>query len=321
MVILVGLLILLVILLIVVKMKNGSLRGGGSEVKWYILGGIFVFATFVGVSVLIIYNSDREITIDNIPWNVDYMEYDELHKYSTGESQVVGVIDTGVSSFQESDSVKVIDMLNWGMSDCDGHGTSMVSLITGEKEMQGIAPDCKVVIVAVPYVQDFFRGKNMEKAYKLMKKEKIDVLSLSLGAYDINPEVEACIKELTDKGVTVVAASGNDGADQMCYPAALPNVISVGAIGPDLKPAVFSNAPSQCDTFAPGVYVQQSDQFGSESYGDGTSQATAITAGYVALLKDAAEKKDKKLSNHEIRKILNDIRDRKTTYLKALSEI
>lgn len=319
--ILVTLLIFLVFLLIIVKMKNQSFQGGGAEVKWYIAGGVFVFVAFVGVSLLMIYRPDQNVSVDDTPWNVEYMEYEELHKYSTGDSQVIGVIDTGVSSFQESDSVKVIDLLNWGMSDCDGHGTSMVSLIKGEKEMEGIAPGCKIVIVAVPYVQDFFRGKNMEKAYKLMKKEKIDVLSLSLGGADINPEVEECIKELTDRGVTVVAASGNEGVDETCFPAALPNVISVGAIGPDLRATSFTNAPSLCDILAPGLYVQQSDQFGCESYQSGTSTATAITAGYVALLKDAAKNQDKKLSNREIRKILNEIRDGKTSYLKALSEI
>lgn len=319
--ILVGLLIVLVILLIVVKTKNGSLRGVGSEVKWYILGSVLVFATFIGVAVLIINRADPKTTVETLPWNVDYMKYDELHKYSTGDSQVVGVIDTGVSSFQEDDSVKIIDTLNWGMSDYDGHGTSMVSLIKGEKEMQGIAPNCKIVVVSVPYVQEYFSGKNLEKAYKLMKREKIDVLSLSLGGPEKNPEVEECIKELTDRGVTVIAASGNDGVSQMCYPAALPNVISVGAIGPDLKPTFFTNAPSLCDILAPGLYVQQSDQFGCESYESGTSTATAIIAGYVALLKDVAEKNDKKLSNSQIREILNNIRDGKTTYLEALSEM
>jgi subtilisin family serine protease len=49
-----------------------------------------------------------------------------------------------------------------------------------------------------------------------------------------------------------VASAGNDGTCRPAYPAALPGVISVGAIGPD-GPARFSNYGDWVRACAPGV--------------------------------------------------------------------
>jgi subtilisin family serine protease len=53
-------------------------------------------------------------------------------------------------------------------------------------------------------------------------------------------------------GITVVASAGNDGVCTPQYPAAFPDVIAVGALGPD-GPAEFTNYGCWVDACAPGT--------------------------------------------------------------------
>ena len=81
------------------------------------------------------------------------------------------------------------------------------------------------------------------------------IVNLSFGAYypgDVAPPLIACaIRKLVDQGAVVVAAAGNDGSCRPKFPAAMPEVLSVSAMGP-CGPAAFSNHGHWVDVCAPG---------------------------------------------------------------------
>ncbi|WP_374067805.1 S8 family serine peptidase [Paraliobacillus sp. JSM ZJ581] len=87
-------------------------------------------------------------------------------------------------------------------------------------------------------------------------------------------------------------------------------VISVGAINNDGEIWTDTNANDQVDINAPGVDVTVSGIENEEFLSTGTSQSSAIIAGYVALMKA----KEPTISIEEIKKVLNDINDNKTDY-------
>jgi len=62
-------------------------------------------------------------------------------------------------------------------------------------------------------------------------------------------------------GVTLVAAAGNDGVGRVDFPAALPNVIGVGAVDGRKVLAPYSNFGSQIDVVAPGGDTRRDDDF------------------------------------------------------------
>ena len=109
---------------------------------------------------------------------------------------------------------------------------------------------------------------------------KVDVVSIS---YDFDEkdkaEIHRKIGELTDMGITFVAAAGNRGYYQThaCIPARFDNVISVGALDGNEKVA-FYTPPVELDAYAPGEY---------QGY-EGTSYAAPAVAGLVLLLKQWA---------------------------------
>ncbi len=101
------------------------------------------------------------------------------------------------------------------------------------------------------------------------------------------------------KGITVVASAGNAAACRPAYPAALPGVISVGALGP-CGPAEFTNYGPWVRACAPGVDLISSffgfnganvaingvdiDDFRGWAYWSGTSFSVPIVVA--ALIND-----------------------------------
>src|SRR3712207_9142629 len=72
---------------------------------------------------------------------------------------------------------------------------------------------------------------NINVAIKWVVDRGVDVINMSLGIRHTGGGLphEDVIRYALDRGVSVVAASGNDGTDPKYYPGALPGVVAVGA--------------------------------------------------------------------------------------------
>ena len=100
-----------------------------------------------------------------------------------------------------------------------------------------------------------------------------DVINLSLGGSSPSITLENALAYAYNKGVTIVAAAGNNSSNSLLYPAAYNNyVIAVGATRYDETLAPYSNYGAGLDVVAPGGDMSV-DQNG-DGYGDGILQQT-----------------------------------------------
>ncbi|MEJ5997504.1 S8 family peptidase [Corynebacterium sp. H130] len=151
------------------------------------------------------------------------------------------------------------------------------------------------------------------------------VINLSMGAQGKCIRDQAFIDAIAfanSKGATVLAAAGNSDDEALWYkPASCEGVITVGAVGPNGKRAWYSSYGPEVDIAAQGgdhfaenstyrihdfgVWSAVSDSTttpGNPTYGsqNGTSQATPMVAGAVAMLKQAKPG----ITNDEIMQVL-----------------
>lgn len=209
-----------------------------------------------------------------------------------------------------------------------GHGTHVAGIIAAEGVAMdpGIAPECRLMAVRVlATVQDGARRQgagivdNINTAIKWSVDNGADVINMSLGIRHTGGGLphEDVIRYAIARGVTVVAASGNDGTDTKYYPGALPGVVAVGAVDERGQVAPFTSYGAQITVVAPGVNILSSFARGRYAVASGTSQASPCVAGAVALIKSLALDHGTRLSAGDLARILRETSDRPNQQLRT----
>jgi subtilisin family serine protease len=196
---------------------------------------------------------------------------------------------------------------HYGNSDLMGpeakHGTHVAGIIGAIRGnglvSRGIAPGREVH--DDPHVPDGDeRDKDVANAIRYAAENGAQIISMSFGkAYSpYKAAVDEAVKFADSRGVLMVHAAGNDGADlskTKSYPAPVyldggrpQNWIEVGASswkGGDSLAAPFSNyGREQVDVFAPGVDILSSIPGNRYERDSGTSMAAPVVTGLAALV-------------------------------------
>lgn len=113
-----------------------------------------------------------------------------------------------------------------------------------------------------------------------------DVISMSWGGYSYSNTYQLLMQTARNRGITLVAAAGNNDTDIPMYPASYDHVISVGATDDNDQKASFSNYGSTVDVMAPGVDIWSTLAGTQDAYGhlSGTSMACPLVAGLAGLM-------------------------------------
>ncbi|MGX5819004.1 S8 family peptidase [Chitinophaga lutea] len=206
------------------------------------------------------------------------------------------------------DNLDDINDRYYGNNDVTGqfafHGTHVAGIIGAMRNndlgIDGVAENVRIMAVKVVPEGDE-RDKDVALGIRYAVDNGAQIINMSFGK-GFSPQkqwVDDAIRYAESKGVLLVHAAGNDGADNDSvenYPKdtyndgkEANNMITVGALGngkTGSKVAGFSNyGKKEVDVFAPGVQIYSTvpggNKYGSAS---GTSMAAPVVAGVAALV-------------------------------------
>ena len=193
------------------------------------------------------------------------------------EDVVVAIIDTGLRTSHEEHAGRIVAGRSFlagasttAVEDGDGHGTHVAGLLAAAEGnglgIVGLATHAAVRVQPIKVFGDGGQATIADLAAALrwaaglsvgpnpVNGARVDVINMSLGSALPSAELRLAVIDARCEGVLLVAAAGNGGVDGgVDYPAAYPEVISVGSVDHDMQRSSFSDfGEGVVDVMGPG---------------------------------------------------------------------
>ncbi|SDP98211.1 S8 family serine peptidase [Lentzea jiangxiensis] len=230
-------------------------------------------------------------TVTDVPWQLPYLGADRVWPMSRGNGVQVAVVDTGVDQ-----SVVPGDVSGEAGADCVGHGTVLASLIAYKSAkdggLSGLAPGARVLAVRGTDKTGAATAASIATGIDAAVGAGSRIICVGAVTADGAPVLREAVDRAIAAGALVVAAAGPDVTSAgnvppgPYFPAALPGVLSVTAIGPDGKTSGKPEIKIVHGTLAaPGLLVMGTGPGGGQVVGVGPAFAAAQVAAAAALVK------------------------------------
>ena len=210
----------------------------------------------------------------------------------------VFVPDTGVDISHVTEIRNHINIANWTKEDyvdLNGHGTHVAGIV-----LKDTCPE--IELISCKYYTDsiteMMKKSNLTRSIECFKKaltQHIDIINYSSGGDSFSQEEFDILKKLSDKGIKIVVAAGNNGEDLKIsdyYPAKykLTNIIVVGNL--NVNKNVFYSSNFNLPGMVWEIGVDVFSTLPNSNYGSmsGTSMAAAIHTNKMLKEKCNAQK-------------------------------
>ena len=207
-------------------------------------------------------------------WHLPATQIPSAWAISRGAGATVAVLDTGVAYADRGPYRRAPDLARtrfvagWDFVDDDpyphdvppprgrrSHGTHIAGIIaqtTGNGiGGAGVAPAAAIMPIRVLEPDRTGSARAIARGLRFAADHGADVVNMSIAGPSPTRVLTEAVDYAAAKGVTVVAAAGNDGRPSVSWPAAHPKVIAVGAVGQNLTRAFYSNYGMPLDLVAP----------------------------------------------------------------------
>ncbi|HEY0770555.1 MAG TPA: S8 family serine peptidase, partial [Sphingobacteriaceae bacterium] len=226
-----------------------------------------------------------------VTWNVDKVGY------ADGTTKTAWILDTGVDLDHPDLNVDRTrsQSFNEGETSADdnnGHGTHIAGIIGAKNNsigMLGVASGA--TIVGLKILDENGEGL-LSVALKAIAYVKGngragDAVNISMGLEDVSEILEREIKALSDKGIFVVIAAGNESRPANNFSPARTtgkNIYTITAVDSTNRFASFSNFGNDVVDFAaPGVKILSTYKDGKYAIMSGTSMAAPHVTGLLLI--------------------------------------
>jgi serine protease len=241
-------------------------------------------------------------------WNFQAIAMPAAWDITAGENVTVAVIDTGVTQVSDLAATTFVEGYDFVDDDADasdlhGHGTHVAGTVAQSTNnglgVAGIAYQASIMPIRVLDANGFGSVADIAEGIHFAADHGATVINMSLGGRMPTQLLEEAVRYAHDKGVTVVAAAGNENSDGASYPGRFPHVIGVSALGPTGEKAPYSNYGVGVDISAPGgaktadhpewgilqqTVNRRNPRQPEFAFFQGTSMASPHVAGVAALI-------------------------------------
>jgi len=233
---------------------------------------------------------------------------------NTANGRTVAILDTGYNYNHAELATSYLGGKDFVNNDNDpfddnGHGSHVAGIITADGltlAAKGVAPGTGVISAKVldasgsGYFSDtvaaiYWAIEGPDGISGTTDDFHPDAISLSLGSSAPNlykgycdnalPDLTTAIKYARDHGTLVIVAAGNSGNAGVSIPGCISSSTTVAAVDSHDKIASFSGRGNAVDISAPGVSIYSTWLGTSYATASGTSMATPMVTGTVALIK------------------------------------
>lgn len=250
-----------------------------------------------------------EIQEQLVNFNSSFKKLDNTYKSTEGSGIKIAVLDTGIyenhpdfegyfnNPYKPSQDFTKSD---FNYVDRNGHGTHVAGIIGARSKdsdgIIGVSPNSEIWNLKCQSDTGEITSKTLSPAFEeiLEKKPHIVNMSFNLTKDDFN-SLESKIKEIADAGIILIGAAGENRnlTKYSLYPAFSEHVISVGSIDKDFNLNSGESFHSSLDFIIPLIKMKSCNlkRFGFYKYESGSSMATALVSGLVALIISKTAKK------------------------------
>ncbi len=200
----------------------------------------------------------------------------------------IAILDTGVAASDafggKITCFNLVD-LPADLSQQDGHGTAVASMILGRNALTpGVAPGAEIFSYRIADDRGQSNSYLLSQGIVAAVDAGVRLINISMGSSSDSALMRNAIAYAAERGVLIIAAAGNYGAQQISYPAANPGVIAVGAVDALGNHLNFSNAGENLALAAPGYGLNAGWPGDQVARVSGTSFSAPIIGGAIAAI-------------------------------------
>jgi subtilisin family serine protease len=193
------------------------------------------------------------------------------------------VLDGATPSYVSPDTIAVVNQSSAAVLDQPGnadfgHGTMTAGIV------HMVAPTAKIMPLKAFSSDGSGYLSNIIRAMYYATQNNAKVISMSFSFSSSSDEMNAAVRAANQKGIICVASAGNNGLDEVVYPAGISGVMGVASVSDYDTRSTFSNYGSDVWVSAPGEAIISTYPYGTYSASWGTSFSAPFVSGTAALL-------------------------------------
>jgi len=168
-----------------------------------------------------------------------------------------------------------------------GHGTQVAGVIAAQANgigINGIAPGTRVMALRAGTASGYLEEDDVARALLYAMDNGARIINMSFGDTALSQLLRDVLFYAHEQGIILVTSAGNSASDEVQFPAALVETISVGASTINDYLAGFSSYGANTDLVAPGDSILSTAVGGNYSLVNGTSFSAPIVSAVSGLI-------------------------------------